>query len=78
MLEEQYGQAFSIMLKGKAAIYYYNRISGQNLNFAVMVQIIKEHFQTEENRQLYLNKWRETTFIKLIIENPTKNRLEVL
>ena len=39
---------------------------------------MKIHFETDQNRQLYLLEWRTTTFLKIINENPDKNRLECL
>jgi len=43
-----------------------------------MVRMTRTHFETEENRQLYWAEWRETTFSRVIMENPTKDRLECL
>jgi len=45
---KSYSNAFSIMLKGDARDYYYNKISGHGLNFTTMVKTTREHFKTEE------------------------------
>ena len=41
-----------------------------------MVNMIRSHFETEEFRQEYLTKWRETTLIRVIREYPEKSKLE--
>jgi hypothetical protein len=76
--EYQWPKALSTMLKGRAAIYYYDRMAGNDYPLNTMTQMMKDHFHTEENRQLYMSEWRETTFPRLIGENPGKSRLEVL
>ena len=47
---KSYSNAFSIMLKGDARDYYYNKISSHGLNFTTMVKTTQEHFETEERR----------------------------
>ncbi|HEY2455482.1 MAG TPA: hypothetical protein VGI71_23255 [Scandinavium sp.] len=76
--EYEWHKSFSTMLKGRAAMYYYDRMAGYDFPLSTMTQMMKDHFHTEENRQFYLSEWRETTFPKLIGENPGKSRLEVL
>ncbi|KIM93290.1 hypothetical protein OIDMADRAFT_71369, partial [Oidiodendron maius Zn] len=76
--KEQYHEAYSIMLSGRALDFYYNRLSNREYDFDTMVRMTRTHFETEENRQLYWAEWRETTFSRVITENPTKNRLECL
>jgi hypothetical protein len=56
MLPELYSNAFSIMLKGDARNYYYNKISSRGLNFTAIVKAIQEHFETEECCQQILSK----------------------
>ena len=60
--EEQYYIAFPIMLKDWASDFYYNKITGKSYNFITMVRMVKTHFKTKENRQLYMSEWRETTY----------------
>ena len=71
-------RAFSTMLKGRAAMYYYDRMAGNDYSLDTMTKMMRDHFHTEENRQLYMSEWRETTLLRLIGENPSKSRLEVL
>lgn len=74
----QYHEAFSIMLKGKASTFYYDRIAGRNFDIQTMMNLTREHFETEENRQFYVTEWRETTLRRIIDKNPTFSRLECL
>ncbi|KAF8854920.1 hypothetical protein BDZ45DRAFT_627121 [Acephala macrosclerotiorum] len=76
--EDQFDKAFSIMLKSRASVYYYNHIVGRNLGFELMTDMIKKHFETEENRQLYMSMWRETTLPRIVESNPSKTKLECL
>jgi hypothetical protein len=46
----QYYNAFSVMLKGRAATFYYNNLSGKGYNFKNIILKIKIHFETKENR----------------------------
>jgi hypothetical protein len=50
VLEEQYYIVFPIMLKDWVSDFYYNKIMGRLYDFITMVQIVKTHFETEENR----------------------------
>jgi len=74
----QYHHAFSVMLKGRAATFYYDHIAGKRYDFDTMLRLTRTHFETDENRQLYMSEWRETTFQRVINSNPTKSRLECL
>ena len=76
--ESQFHLAFSVMLKGRAADFYYDKISGRSYDFQTMMEMTRTHFETEENRQKYLSEWRETTFTSVIQQNPGKGRLECL
>ena len=78
LLETQYHHAYSIMLKGRASSFYYDKIASRSYDFQIMVAMTKTHFETEENHQKYLSEWRETTLIRTISENPGKSRLECL
>jgi hypothetical protein len=66
------------MLKGRAATFYYDYMAGKRYDFDTMLSLTKAHFKTDENRQLYMSEWRETTFQRVITANPTNTRLECL
>jgi hypothetical protein len=74
----QFHYAYSIMLKGRASAFYYDRLAASNLNFTQMIHETRCHFETEENKQFYLAEWRETTFPRIIAANPGVSRLECL
>ena len=57
------------MLKGQASTFYYNYLVGKGYNFNHIIYKSRYHFKTEENKQQYILKWRETTFLKIIITN---------
>jgi hypothetical protein len=44
------------MLKGRAATFYYDNLFNKGYDFKDMIIKIKTHFETEENRQLYLSE----------------------
>jgi len=73
-----YNVALPTMLKGRAAEFYYDQLSGKGYDFDYMILKLKVHFDTDENRQEYMTKWRETTFSRMIAVNPEKLKLEVL
>jgi hypothetical protein len=52
----QYYNAFSVMLKGRAAIFYYDNLFSKGYNFKNIILKIKIYFETEKNRQLDLSK----------------------
>ena len=62
ILKDQLHEAFAVMLRGRAYLFYYDKITNWNYSFKTIVSLMKTHFKTEENRQLYLAEWRETTF----------------
>jgi hypothetical protein len=66
------------MLKGRAATFYYDHIAGKRHDFDTMLQLTRIHFETNENRQLYMAEWRETTLQRIIASNTTKSCLECL
>jgi hypothetical protein len=78
LLNIQYYNAFSIMLKGRVAIFYYNNLSDKDYNFKNMILKTKIYFEIEENCQLYLSEWKVITFSKVIINNSDKTRLKCL
>ena len=57
------------MLKGRASTFYYNYLVGKGYNFNRIIYKLRYHFKTEENKQQYILKWRETTFLKIIVTN---------
>jgi hypothetical protein len=54
--DTQYHNVFSIMLKGRAATFYYNNLSSKGYSFENIITKTKIHFEIKENRQLYLSK----------------------
>jgi hypothetical protein len=56
LADNQFHLAFSIMLKGRASAFYYNKISRQSYNFTTIVEITKTHFKTKERQQKYLTE----------------------
>lgn len=79
--KEQYHNAFSSMLKGRAEVFYFERLSRSTVrdyDFNYMVERTRKHFETEENRQEYMAEWRETTLPSMTAKHPTKNKLECL
>jgi len=54
--EAQYHLAYSIMLKGRASNFYYDKIAGRSYDFDTIVNMTKAHFETEENHQKYLSE----------------------
>jgi hypothetical protein len=66
------------MLKGHAATFYYDYIAGKRHDFDTMLQLTRTYFETDENRQLYMFEWRDTTFHRVISSNLTKSCVECL
>jgi hypothetical protein len=66
------------MLKERVFIFYYDRLSNRNYRFEDMLAMTKIYFEIEENRQLYILEWRETTLLRIILDNLNKTRLECL
>ncbi|KAH8587232.1 hypothetical protein B0O99DRAFT_698512 [Bisporella sp. PMI_857] len=58
---DQYHKALPIMLRERASKFYYTNFAGKGYTFDTMVHQLRVHFETEENRQLYMSEWRETT-----------------
>ena len=54
--ERQFYLTFSIMLKDKASDFYYDKITKRSYDFRTMVNLMRSHFETEENRQKYLSE----------------------
>ena len=58
------------MLKGRASTFYYNCLVGKGYKFNQIIYKTRYHFKTEENKQQYILKWKETTFLRIIAINP--------
>ena len=71
-------EALSIILKKQITNFYYDKFTGKEYTFENMIELIKIHFETDQNRQLYLSEWKTTTFLKIINKNLDKNRLKCL
>ena len=56
LVDNQFHLAFSIMLKGQASAFYYNKISRQLYDFTIIIEITKTYFKTKERQQKYLIK----------------------
>ena len=46
----QYYNAYSIMLKGRASTFYYNYLIGKGYDFDRIIYKLRCHFKTEENK----------------------------
>jgi hypothetical protein len=42
------------MLKGRVATFYYDYIASKRHNFDTMLWLIRTHFETDKNQQLYM------------------------
>jgi hypothetical protein len=56
LANNQFHLAFSIMLKGQASAFYYNKISRQLYDFIIIIKITKTYFKIKERQQKYLTK----------------------
>jgi hypothetical protein len=57
------------MLKGQTSTFYYNYLAGKGYNFNCIIYKLRYHFKIEKNKQQYILKWRETTFLRIIVIN---------
>ena len=57
------------MLKGRASTFYYDCLAGKGYNFDRIIYKSRYHFKTEKNKQQYILKWKETTFLRNITIN---------
>ena len=76
--EDQFHLAFSIMLKGRASLYYYDKIARRSYGLSTMVQMTRTHFETEERHQKYLTEWRQITLHRIIVRHRDKTLPECL
>jgi hypothetical protein len=56
LANNQFYLAFSIMLKGRASAFYYDKISRRLYDFIIIVKITRTHFKIEERQQKYLTE----------------------
>ena len=56
LINNQFYLAFSIILKGRASAFYYNKISKRLYDFTTIVEMTRTYFKIEERRQKYLIK----------------------
>ncbi|TQS39011.1 hypothetical protein Golomagni_00471 [Golovinomyces magnicellulatus] len=68
--QEYYTKAFSTMLKGMAADFYYSNLSRLLPIFEGLCQMMKTNFEDDEYHQRILNKWNSITLRDLIQQNP--------
>ncbi|POS87592.1 hypothetical protein EPUL_001716 [Erysiphe pulchra] len=64
--------AFSVMLKGKAREFHYDRIIGRFYNFQETITQIQQHFKTDDRHQHMLHIWNTLTLSTVVEENPDK------
>ena len=50
LLNTQFYLAFSIMLKGRASAFYYDKVSSRSYDFTTIVEITRTYFKIEERR----------------------------
>jgi hypothetical protein len=50
LANNQFYLAFSIILKGQASAFYYNKISRQLYNFTIIIEITKTYFKVKERQ----------------------------
>jgi len=56
LANNQFYLAFSIILKGQASAFYYNKISRRLYDFTIIVEMTKTYFKIEERQQKYLTE----------------------
>ncbi|KAF6810363.1 hypothetical protein CMUS01_13478 [Colletotrichum musicola] len=78
--QTKWGGAFSVMLKGRALVYYYHYIYDPDnlLSFHDAGIVMRSHFESDKSRQAHLNSWQNTTFVSIIQDNPGKTKTEAL
>jgi hypothetical protein len=54
LANNQFHLAFSIMLKGRASAFYYNKIFRRLYDFITIIEMTRTYFKIEERRQKYL------------------------
>ncbi|WYZ38888.1 hypothetical protein EsH8_III_000802 [Colletotrichum jinshuiense] len=80
--QSHFAGVFPIMLKDQALSFYFDRLWEVNVNppidFQTMVSLMKQYFETEEIRNVYLSEWHNATLTRIIRENPDKPKTECL
>ncbi|KAF4471164.1 Ribonuclease H [Fusarium albosuccineum] len=75
--ETQFHAAFTNILD-KKALEYYSYHMQPNMTFAEMYWTLRNHFDTEVNREHYYTDWTTITFLSLRTKDPSKSKLETL
>ena len=57
------------MLKSYTSTFYYNCLVEKGYKFNWIIYKTKYYFKIEKNKQQYILKWREITFLKIIAIN---------
>ena len=70
--------AYSIMLKGNAADFYYDQLVDKDLSYEQLVHFTQRHFETEEKHQQYLTEWMDVKLSHVITENPDISKSQCL
>jgi hypothetical protein len=74
--QSDYPKAFSSMLSGEAKDYYFNKISGRRASLEQMIQMLKDHFKTEQQQEQKTTEWENTTLSGVRGKHPDKTLLE--
>jgi hypothetical protein len=56
LIRHQYHHTFSVILKGRAATFYYDYIASKRHDFNTILQLTRTHFKTNKNQQLYMSE----------------------
>ncbi|KAF4470049.1 hypothetical protein FALBO_3049, partial [Fusarium albosuccineum] len=75
--ETQFHAAFTNILD-KKALEYYSYYMQPDMTFAEMYWALRDHFDTEVNREHYHTDWTTMTFLSLRTKDPAKTKLETL
>ncbi|KAI0992070.1 hypothetical protein K3495_g16116, partial [Podosphaera aphanis] len=68
--ESQFQNAISSMLKDKTWDYFFDKISAKGYKFDQIIWLLRRQFETESNKQEYLNIWMRTNMGNIKAENP--------
>ena len=75
---DNWNQAFSFMLKGKARDYFYDQLFGRDYDYRTLIVKVTERFHSPENQQTYLAEWQSMSLMDTIRAHPAKTRLQCL
>ena len=68
--ENLYDEAYPLMLKGNAHVYFFQNLADRGMSFNDMITHTKRYFHTAEVKQFYLAEWRNTMLKETIASNP--------